>query len=154
MTRIVAFIVGLALGWLLRTVVDHQRADPDPQGPSMANTAEMLRLMRHAANLLDACDPLRNAAEVDLIAATTGASGKARDANRRAVAEVAAITTASTVLRMVAAAMDDEMEAEMEAEHDFVEDDPAATCATQQVDPRTGRLRPTGPCDCNAGGTP
>lgn len=50
----------------------------------MADTAEMLRLMRHAADLLDACDPTTN------------------------VERVAAITTAKTVLRMVAACMADE----------------------------------------------
>lgn len=49
----------------------------------MADTAEMRRLMTHAADLLDECEPTR-------------------------IAEVAAITTASTVLRMVAACMADE----------------------------------------------
>ncbi len=50
----------------------------------MANTTEMLRLMRHAANLLDDCEPGYN------------------------LETAVAVSTASVVLRMVAAAMDDE----------------------------------------------
>ncbi len=50
----------------------------------MANTTEMLRLMRHAANLLDDCEPGYN------------------------LETAVAVSTASIVLRMVAAAMDDE----------------------------------------------
>lgn len=50
----------------------------------MANTTEMLRLMRHAANLLDDCEPGHN------------------------LETAVAVSTASVVLRMVAAAMDDE----------------------------------------------
>lgn len=73
----------------------------------MANTTEMLRLMRHAADLLGACDPTVNAAEAIRLA-TSG--GNRTAINARANAESIAIGTASAVLRMVAAAMDDEPE--------------------------------------------
>ncbi len=71
----------------------------------MANTTEMLRLMRHAADLLDACDPGANAA---VISERVSDSTARREANRLAVQEAVAIGTASMVLRLVAAAMDDE----------------------------------------------
>lgn len=71
----------------------------------MANTAEMLRLMRHAADLLDACDPSENA---EALARVSSVSSLKAEATRRATAEAVAIGMASAVLRMVAAAMDDE----------------------------------------------
>lgn len=71
----------------------------------MANTVNMIRLMTHAADLLDACDPWADVHVIDQFAATPFTREGARD---RAAAEIAAICTAATVLRMVAAAMDDE----------------------------------------------
>lgn len=71
----------------------------------MANSIEMLRLMRHAANLLDGCDP----ADVADIALRAGAGvDDRRFVLDTAVRQAAAIATASAILRMVAAAMDDE----------------------------------------------
>jgi hypothetical protein len=72
----------------------------------MANTTEMLRLMRHAADLLDACDPGINGA---LVAYHVGGTG-GREGVERSTAEAVACGMASMVLRMVAAAMDDEPE--------------------------------------------
>lgn len=71
----------------------------------MANTTEMISLMRHAADLLAACEPMTNVNEIDRMAAMRAPVSRAYE---RAAAELAAIATASTVLRMVAAAMDDE----------------------------------------------
>lgn len=71
----------------------------------MANTVEMLRLIRHAADLLDSCDPTLNA---ESVAANTHIADVRRDAARRAMAETVAMGTASTVLRMVAACIEDE----------------------------------------------
>ncbi len=68
----------------------------------MADTAEMRRLMTHAADLLDACDPMATIEDVPVHAGRD-------EATHRAAAEVAAIATASTVLRMVAAAMVDDV---------------------------------------------
>lgn len=73
----------------------------------MADTTEMRRLMTHAADLLDACEPMANADEIRSLSSSFIRKGEAID---RAVAEVAAMVTASTVLRMVAAAMADETE--------------------------------------------
>jgi hypothetical protein len=71
----------------------------------MANTTEMLRLMRHAADLLDACEPMDNA---EVLGEQSSMRHVYTEAVGRAVAESAAIITASMILRMVAAAMDDE----------------------------------------------
>lgn len=71
----------------------------------MANTRNMIRLMEHAANLLDACQPWDDINIINRFETSTNTRDLARE---RAVAEIAAIATASTVLRMVAAAMDDE----------------------------------------------
>jgi hypothetical protein len=71
----------------------------------MANTTEMLRLMRHAADLLDVCDPTTNADEVARLSSLTGVT---QAALARAVAETVAMSVASTVLRMIAAAIGDE----------------------------------------------
>ena len=71
----------------------------------MANTSAMLRLMRHAADLLDGCEPARNA---EAVAANTHVDETRRAAAKRALAETAAISTASAILRMVAACMEDE----------------------------------------------
>lgn len=73
----------------------------------MADATEMIRLMRHAADLLDTCKPMANAYEVDRL---TASSDTRKDAYLRAAQQVAANGTASTVLRMVAAAMADEPE--------------------------------------------
>lgn len=69
----------------------------------MADSAEMIRLMRHTADLLDACDPKINA---ELLAAYVSPLD-ARYVTRRALAESAAAGMASTVLRMVAACLVD-----------------------------------------------
>lgn len=71
----------------------------------MANTTNMIRLMTHAADLLDNCDPMTNAKAVII---QSGRDEIRIGAMQRALAETAAIGTASAVLRMVAAAMDDE----------------------------------------------
>lgn len=68
----------------------------------MANTTEMLRLMRHAADLLDAQDPM------DVLPENFRQYSDAGDCLRTASAVAVAAGTASAVLRMVAAAMDDE----------------------------------------------
>lgn len=68
----------------------------------VANTAEMRHLMLLAADLLDKCDPMANAAMVEEFTSRASVRHEATD---RAVAEVAAIATARTVLRMVAAAV-------------------------------------------------
>lgn len=65
----------------------------------MAADTEMRNLALHAADLLEACNPMRNAEAI------TVGGDTARDARRRATAEVVAITTAETVLRMLAACM-------------------------------------------------
>jgi hypothetical protein len=70
----------------------------------MANTTEMRRLMCHAADLLDACDPGINGGLVQY----HGGGAMGREAVERAIAEAVAMGMASMVLRMVAAAMDDE----------------------------------------------
>ncbi len=77
----------------------------------MADTAEMARLMRHAADLLDACDPGVNA---QTIADESSIADVRSEATGRAVREAVAIGTASMVLRMVAAAMGDDGGAEVE----------------------------------------
>jgi hypothetical protein len=73
----------------------------------------MLRLMRHAADLLDACDPSHNA---EVIANVSSVSSTKAEASQRATAEAVAIGTASAVLRMIAAAMDDEPPAAQQPE--------------------------------------
>lgn len=73
----------------------------------MANTTNMIRLMTHAADLLDACDPMTNTSKV--VAQISHPDARIA-AVKRATAEVAAIAHASAILRMVAAAMDDEPE--------------------------------------------
>lgn len=71
----------------------------------MADTAEMRRLMVHAADLLDACDPTENAEA----AIQNSHSSEVRAVIvRQATEQAAAMGTASTVLRMVAAAMADD----------------------------------------------
>ncbi len=71
----------------------------------MADTAEMRRLMVHAADLLDACDLAENAEEAVQVAH----SSEVRAVIVRQAAQTAvAMGTASTVLRMVAAAMADD----------------------------------------------
>ncbi len=77
----------------------------------MADTAEMIRLMRHAAELLDACDPGANA---QAIADMSPIADQRSEATHRAVREAAAIGTASMVLRLVAAAMGDDTHTEVE----------------------------------------
>lgn len=76
----------------------------------MADTAGMLRLMRHAANLLDDCDPMAAAEQIEAI---TSGRGHYVEAAARAARDVAAIATATTVLRMVAACMADEPQDEV-----------------------------------------
>ncbi len=66
----------------------------------MANTTEMVRLMRHAADLLDACDPGANAA---VISERVPDSTARCEAVERATAEAVAMGLAAMVLRMVAA---------------------------------------------------
>ena len=80
----------------------------------MANTTEILRLMRHTADLLDACDPTTNA---DIVAQLSSLPSAKYEANDRATAETVAISTASMVLRMVAAALDDEPSETQPIEH-------------------------------------
>lgn len=70
----------------------------------MANTTEMLRLMRHAANLLDGCEP-SDIAEIALQAAGADDRRFVIDTTTR---QAAAIAMGSAVLRMIAAAIDDE----------------------------------------------
>ena len=72
----------------------------------MADTTEMRRLMTHAAGLLDDCEPMANATVIHNLGD--------REAMQRVLAEVAAMATASTVLRMVAAAMADDPTADTE----------------------------------------
>lgn len=71
----------------------------------MANTTEMIRIMRHAAALLDNCDPKANAIVIGSISTISDVKSAAM---HRAAAEMVALGTASAVLRMVAAALDDE----------------------------------------------
>lgn len=73
----------------------------------MADTAEMRRLMLHAADLLDAQDPGANAA---MVADYSSLRGKVIEAAERATAQAVANGMASMVLRMVAAAVADEPE--------------------------------------------
>jgi len=68
----------------------------------VADTTEMLRLMRHAADLLDAQNPL------DVLPENFRQYSDAGDCLRRATAAAVAAGVASTVLRMVAAAMTDQ----------------------------------------------
>lgn len=75
----------------------------------MANTAEMLRLMRHAADLLDEQDPVLNA---NAVAYYSSARDEVQKATRRAHAQAVANGVAAATLRMVAAAMDDEPKTE------------------------------------------
>jgi hypothetical protein len=71
----------------------------------MANTADMLRLMRHAADLLDAADPTPTfKAELMKISY----SDERATVAARLATVTAAMANAKAMLRMVAAAMDDE----------------------------------------------
>lgn len=74
----------------------------------MASTPEMLRIIRHAADQLDAQDPAVNGR----LAIEDRYSATPKDAKlrawQRATGEQVAISYASAVLRMVAACMDDE----------------------------------------------
>lgn len=71
----------------------------------MADTTEMIRLIRHAADRLAQEDPTVNAREVRRVS-LNGDTIEA--AYRRALSETAAITEAIVVLRLVAACMADE----------------------------------------------
>ena len=76
----------------------------------MTHDHEMRRLILHAADLLDACDPMASANIVEDITSTRAKALEARD---HATQEAVAIATAITVLRWVAACMavrDDERE--------------------------------------------
>lgn len=90
----------------------------------MTTDSEMRNLVLHAADLLDACQPMANA---DIVEDITSTRSHVLDAYRNAIQEIAAITTARTVLRMVAACMS-------------VQDAPAASAApTDRADePTTG----------------
>lgn len=71
----------------------------------MANTAEMRRLMIHAAKLLEAQDPSVLAA---MVADASSLRGKVVEAAELSAAQSVANGVASAVLRMVAAAVSDE----------------------------------------------
>lgn len=70
----------------------------------MADTAEMRRLMLHAADLLDAQDPSENA---DAVAQYCAITSRVREAAERATAQAVANGFAIGILRMVAAAVAD-----------------------------------------------
>lgn len=71
----------------------------------MASNHDMLRLIRAAADQLDTVDPTRNA---DAVIMCSPIDGEQLAALRRAAQEQIAIAQAVTVLRMVAAWLDDD----------------------------------------------
>lgn len=80
-------------------------AKAEGRATNVANTVEMLRLMRHSADLLAANDPTGDYQTlISEVSVSDGFGVAARLAALRA-----AMATAESMLRMVAAAMDDDV---------------------------------------------
>lgn len=81
----------------------------------MANTTEILRMMRHAAERLEEEDPIK------VLPPNYLQYSDAAVYYRRALSQALANTYAASVLRMVAAVMDDQAEPAAPATHEVIE---------------------------------